>query len=108
MKTVAIDGGNFQDWEEFHDYFKETFGFPEFYGKNMDAWIDCMTYLDDPESGMSKVTVGKGELIVLQIINAEHLKQTAPDIYLALLECSSFVNHRRIEVGDEPLIILSF
>ncbi len=108
MKTVAIEGRNLRDWEGFHNYFKETFGFPEFYGKNMDAWIDCMTYLDDPERGMSKVTVGKGELIVLQIINAEHLKQISPDIYMALLECSAFVNRRRIEVGDDPLIILSF
>ena len=22
---------------------------PDFYGKNMDAWIDCMTYLDEPD-----------------------------------------------------------
>ncbi|MDZ4753789.1 MAG: barstar family protein [Phycisphaerae bacterium] len=31
--------------------FAETFGFPGFYGRNMNAWNDCMTFLDGPDAG---------------------------------------------------------
>jgi len=30
------------DWETFHDEFQEKMGFFDGYGRNMDAWIDCM------------------------------------------------------------------
>jgi len=39
---------------------------PGFYRRNMNAWNDCMTYLDDPDSGMSSVTVEKGGLVVIR------------------------------------------
>ena len=53
MTRVAIDTRRVIDWDSFHNEFAEVFGFPRFYGRNMNAWIDCMTYLDDPESGMT-------------------------------------------------------
>jgi len=31
-----------------------------------------------------------------------------PEIYAALVECSAFGNHRRIENGQEPVLCLSF
>ena len=44
--VVLIDGGRIVDWSSFHAVFAEGMGFPEFYGRNMDAWIDCMTYVE--------------------------------------------------------------
>lgn len=54
---VSLDCNKFHDWPSFHEEFAKAFGFPDFYGKNMNAWIDCMTYLDDPDAGMSTLTV---------------------------------------------------
>jgi len=109
MRTVKIDSAKILDKDGFHRFFSDLFGFPDYYGANMNAWIDCMTYLDDKESGMTtKINVKKGELIVLQLENTEVLKKHAPDIYTDLIECSAFVNYRRIEVGEAPLIILAF
>jgi hypothetical protein len=45
---VTIPADRITDWESFHSVFKQALGFPDFYGRNMDAWNDCMTYLDDP------------------------------------------------------------
>ena len=55
MPIVRIDASRITSWDTFHDVFAKDFGFPDFYGRNMDAWIDCMTCLDDPESCMTTV-----------------------------------------------------
>jgi hypothetical protein len=103
-KNVAIDASRISDWDSFHDIFSATFGFPGFYGRNMDAWNDCMTYLDDPDAGMTSVHVVSGEVVVLCISGITDFKKRCPEIYDALIECSSFVNNRRIE-RDAPAIL---
>ena len=40
MKRVKIDCNKIKDWDSFHDIFAKEFGFPDFYGRNMDAWKD--------------------------------------------------------------------
>src|ERR1041384_6894588 len=107
-KNVQIDGSKIKDWDSFHDLFSETFGFPGFYGRNMNAWNDCMTYLAVPEEGMTSVHVPSGDVVVLCISGAADLKKRCPEIYDALVECSSFVNWRRIEKGEPAVLALSF
>jgi hypothetical protein len=67
IAVVTIPGKEIADWDSFHDVFHREMGFPSFYGRNMNTWIDCMTSVDLPEDGMSKVTVAKGGLLVLLI-----------------------------------------
>jgi len=109
MKIINIDTTKISDRQSFHAYFKETFRFPDFYGNNMDAWIDCMTYLDEPNSGMtSKVFVEKNNAVVLNLLHVANFIERVPMLYNGLIECSAFVNYRRIEIGDSPIIFLSF
>jgi RNAse (barnase) inhibitor barstar len=105
---VNIDCRQIRDWDSFHSIFAHAFGFPAFYGRNMNAWIDCMTSIDSPEDSMSKIHAPKDGFLVLQLKHAGHLKSQAPEIYEAILESSAFVNWRRIESGDSPIISLSF
>ena len=74
----------------------------------MDAWIDCMTCLDDPDAGMSSVNVNPGEMITLQLDHVDDFALRCPEQYDAIVECSSFVNWRRIEKGAPPVLALSF
>ena len=105
---VAIDSDRITDWETFHDVFAETFGFPDFYGRNMDAWIDCMTHLDDPADGLSSVTAERGEMVTLAIERIDGLATRCPAIFESLVDCCAFVNWRRIKRGAAPLLVLSF
>ena len=41
MKYI-LDGKKMVSREEAHAYLKETFGFPGYYGKNLDALHDCL------------------------------------------------------------------
>ena len=106
--VVKIDTGKIHDWDSFHNVFKESMGFPDFYGRNMDAWIDCMTFLDVPEDGMTSVHVPRDGILVLSLSDASGLASRCPEIYEAILECSAFVNHRRLEAGEAPVLALSF
>ena len=105
---VDIDCDRIADWNSFHDVFSEAFGFPEFYGRNMDAWIDCITSLDSPMDGMTSVHVPENGFVVLQLDNVKPLANRCRDIYEAIIECSAFVNWRRIEGGESPILMLSF
>ena len=108
MKTtiVPIPTKLISDWPSFHEVFAEAFGFPDFYGANMDAWIDCMSYADEPEGQMMAIAVRPGELLTLQIDNASDFAARCPEQFKALVECTAFVNYRRVEVGGTPVLSL--
>lgn len=48
MKYI-LDGKKMVSREGAHAYLKETFGFPDYYGKNLDALHDCLTEQKDVE-----------------------------------------------------------
>ena len=101
---VRVNAAEIQDWSSFHAVFQRVFGFPDFYGHNLDAWIDCMTSLDAPEDGLSRVSVSPGEMLLLRIDQADEFQKRCPAQYAALLDGSAFVNRRRVEVGEAPIL----
>ena len=94
LTCVRMDGRKIASPDTFHDVFSHEFSFPHYYGRNMDAWIDCM-------SDLKKFTA-------IHIVNYEYLKKTAPDQWLDLIECSAFVNWRNLDAGQPPLLALAF
>jgi len=105
---VVIDCSQITSWNAFHDVFSSAFGFPKFYGRNLDAWIDCMTSLDAPDEGMTSVHAPPDGVLVLQLDHAKQLRENQPEIFSALVESSGFVNWRRIDLGNSPVLVLSF
>ena len=105
MPLVRIDGAQLHDWDSFHSVFASAFGFPEFYGRNMDAWIDCMTSLDAPADGMTSVHGSKSDPVVLQLDTVNAMPK---EIFDAVVECAAFVNWRRLENGEPAILMLSF
>lgn len=45
---VPIDERDLLDMSTIHDYLRVTLGFPEHYGKNLDALHDCLGDIDEP------------------------------------------------------------
>lgn len=43
MKTIALDFSTLKTREEVHAYLKTRFGFPDYYGGNLDALFDLLT-----------------------------------------------------------------
>jgi len=103
-KIVSLPTRQISDWSSFHDLLRDIFGFPRCYGRSMNAWIDCLASVDAPERGLSTITVGRDEMLVLRVEDATDFKTRCPDQYAALLEGSAAVNYRRAETGDRPVI----
>jgi hypothetical protein len=95
------------DWDTFHDVWADVLGFPDFYGRNMDAWIDCLTYVDEGD-GMSNVVVADGDVLTLRLDEGKAFRDRCPDLYAAIVECAAFVNWRRLEMGQRAIIALAF
>jgi len=106
QQVIAIPVDAITDWVSFHDVFKHALGFPDFYGRNMDAWIDCMTSVDAARDGLTAITVPPGGVVVLRIDDPFDFRRRCPEQFDALIECSAFVNFRRTEVGDPPVLAL--
>jgi hypothetical protein len=104
MPVVRIDARRMTNWDTFHRVFADAFGFPDFYGRNMNAWIDCMTSLDEPEDGLTSIHGSANDPVILQIDYANSLSK---ELFEAITECSAFVNWRKLEVGEPAVLMLS-
>src|SRR5262245_18506990 len=67
VSLARIEGRNITDWATFHDEFTRVFGFPDSYGRNMNALIDCMTSLDAEQDGMTSIHVPPGAVLGLEV-----------------------------------------
>jgi hypothetical protein len=107
MATVRFETSKISDWDSFHIASREAFGFPDFYGMNMNAWIDCLTYIDLAD-GMSRFELAPGETLNIEVTDTESFNSRVPEIFDALVECTAFVNQRHLEDGKRPLLHLVF
>ena len=105
---VKIDTARISDWDSFHAVFANVFGFPSFYGRNMNAWIDCMTSLDEPGEGMTTVHAPPGGVVVIELEQVDTFAVRFPELYSAIVESVAFVNWRRIKIGQDAVLALSF
>ncbi|WP_020468992.1 barstar family protein [Zavarzinella formosa] len=108
MLILKIDTRRIIDAASFHDVLQETFGFPDTYGRNLDALADSLTHLDDPSAKMSAVNVSSGEHVTLVLNYAEAFSLKRPVLWEQLLDVVAFVNWRRIEKNQSPVICLAY
>ena len=97
MKSVRLDLNPVIGWDSFHTLFAGAFAFPDYYGRNLDAWIDCM----------EDFAVGSGDLR-LDLRGMSDLRLRCPEIHGALHECAAFINYRSAEAGGGEMIAFCY
>jgi hypothetical protein len=107
MATARLETESITDWQSFHEACREVLGFPDFYGMNMNAWIDCMSDLDE-DAGMTRFNLAEGEMLHIEISATESFNKRLPEIFDALVERSAFVNQRYLEERNAPVLSLVF
>ncbi|WP_429253124.1 barstar family protein [Paraburkholderia sp. GAS333] len=78
MATIFVDSTEITDWPSFHSVFAQALGFPAFYGRNMDASIDCLSYLDVPAAEMTTVHVSLNETLAIQVGAVDSFRTRCP------------------------------
>lgn len=104
---IRIDARQISDSARLHAVLSEAFGFPTDYGKNLDALVDCLTHLDDPNARMSRVHVFPGQVALLVLDHADS-KSKHSALIRSLVDAIAFVNWRRLEQGQPPVVALAY
>jgi len=96
--SAQIDGTAIVDWDSFHDEFQRQFGFFDGYGRNMDAWNDCMRdmYTNGEYKSLTKFDLRDEDTFTLVVMNAAQWKKNAPEVFSTFEDCSSFCNSERV------------
>ncbi len=95
MEAFAeINCANIKDWDSFHDEFQSAMGFFEGYGRNLNAWIDCMgdMYTNGEYESLTKFNLNDGDRFTLVLRNSEMFAKNYPGILQAFSECAASVN----------------
>jgi len=100
-KTIQIDCKGLNE-VDLHKTLKESLGFPDFYGMNWDALIDCLSYLREPEAKMAKVSLEDDEILLINC-NDLHSAKFDINIFLDVIEA---VNARGFAWFDKPFVFL--
>ncbi|GAC1411425.1 MAG: barstar family protein [Burkholderiaceae bacterium] len=103
MANVVLDGAAMTDWDAFHTNSQAAFGFPTSYGRNMDAWIDCLSYLRDHDA-MSTIRLKAGEVLHIEIVHTDAWRASQPDMLNEVLYCISGINERYDDYGEKPAL----
>ncbi len=104
MKKVFIDFSKTKDIADLHNLLKTELGFPDFYGKNVNALIDCLSSMRFPEEGMSQVTLGEKEVLIFEMSGFSNANMiTINNLLIAVEE----TNKRELNRKREPSILLS-
>ncbi|MDP3670486.1 MAG: barstar family protein [Telluria sp.] len=105
MASAELNGAAIVDWDTFHAESRRAFGFPDFYGNTMDAWVDCLSYLRD-EDGMSKFRLAPDEVLQIVLKDAAAMRERAPDLLDEMTFCIAGINERYEDYGEKPALAL--
>lgn len=66
-----------------------------------------MTSLDSLDDSLTKVHAPASGVLMLNLEGMREFSKRCPERSSAIEECSAFVNWRRIEVGEPPVLVRS-
>ena len=105
---IALNPNAIYDWASFHRESQHALGFPVDYGRDMDAWVDCMISLRDDADRRVGVRLGEGEMLQLELAEVEQVRERVPEFLETLVDAVAEVNRRFVEAGQSPAVTLIF
>lgn len=87
--TIRLDFTPVTSWDGYHDVFVAAFGLPAFYGRNGHALLDCLSSLRDADTGMCRVVVAPGEVVLVQVDGLAAMPRELRESFIMTLELLS-------------------
>lgn len=103
FKRIRINLSEIDSIEEMHEELITKFGFPNFYGKNVYALIDCWSSLRFPNDEMSEFVLKDDEVLILEIKGLVRANDVVLNNLIIAIEN---VNRREIDRGKQASIYL--
>ena len=102
-KKIKIDFTRIKTLDDFYTELSSLFGFPDFFGRNVNALIDCLFSLRYPEDKMTKIHVADSEYLLIEL---HHFSLATDEIKEILIVTIENVSLKCTEKGQEPSIVL--
>lgn len=99
--VVEIDLRAIKEIGDLHDMLANTFGFPHFYGRNLNALIDCWGSLRVPEDKMTNISVRDDECLLLMV---KGLSSSSREIFSGLISAVEAANSWEVCLHKKPVI----
>ena len=90
MPLVEVPTGDILDWESVHDVVARALRFPGYYGRNGNAFIDCLR--DIAEGRDVPATLSPGETLTLDLGDGRAFRERCPEQFEALVDWTALVN----------------
>ena len=102
--VLDIDFSGVDSQPQLHALLKTVFGFPDFYGANFHALVDCWSSLRSPEDGMSNfVLYDPSDTVTLR---SRGLTRLDRDSLFVLVGALQDVNARELRNGFSSMMFL--
>ncbi len=102
-KHIEIDFNDIKSLEEMHELLMTKLMLPSFYGKNVNALIDCLSSLRHPEDEMTGISLGEDEILTINIKGLSKVNEICLKHFLISIEN---VNMRETSMEKLPSIRL--
>lgn len=103
LKKLLVDFGQVKSLREMHEELARIFAFPDFYGKNVNALIDCWSSLCYPEDKMTGIVLAMDETVLLEVKGMPNLDEMMMNHFVVAVEN---VNERAMDRNEQPLMLL--
>lgn len=101
--TIDIDFSLIETLDDLHDILFEKFGFPDFYGRNINALIDCISSIRYPEEGMTSFFLNRDEFLLIRTRNMATSNENISTFLIRAIEC---LNEREQLTIKQDLVFL--
>lgn len=107
MNHFVLDFSEIRTVVELHQYLKEVFALPEYYGNNMDALWDCLSCCYDESTTIElrymdtlRRNLEKTALTMLEVFQDLHNED---GVVIQIIEEDTARTEKRYDVGNEDL-----
>ena len=106
--TLFIEGSAFADAERFHDEMAFKLGLPSWYGRNLDALLDCLSSIGDPRKNLCRHWEWReGKRLVLLILGLS-IDNVDAALAAAFVQTVANVNERLEQDGATNRIWIEY
>jgi hypothetical protein len=108
VAVIEVQIEQITDWATFHEVFAQALHFPDYYGKNGDAFIDCLRDIAHYDTNPD-LRLAEGETLTMYLgDHIQEFRRRCSEQLEALQDWVAFVNTDDVDEGVPPRILIAF